>query len=209
MSESIANKALGGDSGPGLDPAPTLDDATVSQLLRRGTRAASASSGGSSEESTEKLQTVLQLVQGGKYSGLADPVGAELLGRELARLLAPVRPDVLLVWQDVEDVVLGYVVARVLNVSMIRAYDAEGIVGCSGEIRRGARAVAVTDAVREPTVVRALRSVVERSGGELVAVGTLVASPLAPADVQLVVLAGDGDAHQDGVPSVGEGGGAR
>lgn len=209
MSETTANQPLGGDHGPGVDPTPTLDEATVSELLRRGTRATSASSGGSSQEGADKGQMARQLVREGKYSGLADPAGAELLGRELARRLAPVRPDVLLVWQDVEDVVLGYVVARALDVSMIRAYDAEGIVACSGEIRQEARAIAVTDAVRDPTVMRALRSVVERSGGELVAVGTLVASPLAPADVQLVVLAGDGDAHQDVVPSMAEGGGAR
>ncbi len=192
MSEAVTGQAPVGDRGAGTDPMPALDATAVLALLRRGVQAAATPSGSSHQEDAEEVETVRQLVLNGKYSGLADPAGAEQLGRALASRLARTQPDVLLVWEDVEDVVLGYVVARVLGVTMVRAYDAEGIVACSGEIGREARAVAVTDSVRDPTVMRALRSVVERSGGELVAIGTLVASTLAPADVEVVALVDGG-----------------
>jgi len=192
MSEAVTSKAPLGDRGAGTGPIPALTDAAVLKLLRQGIASASTSSRSPHQGTAEETQTVRQLVLNGKYSGLADPDGAEQLGQELASRLARTRPDVLLVWEDVEDVVLGYVVARVLGVTMVRAYDAEGIVACSGEIGRNARAVAVTDSVRDPTVMRALRSVVERSGGELVAIGTLVASMLAPTDVEVVTLVDGG-----------------
>jgi hypothetical protein len=207
MSEAVTRKAPAGDLGAETDPAPALTDATVLELLRRGVRAASASSRSSGQEAADEAQAVRQLMANGKYSGLSDPAGAEQLGQALGSRLARTRPDVLLVWEDVEDVVLGYVVARVLGVTVVRTYDAEGIVACSGEIGRGARAVAVTDSVRDPTVMRALRSVVERSGGELVAIGTLVGSTLAPSDVEVVTLVDgeDGASPASGAEGTGPG----
>lgn len=205
MSEAAASVALTQGAGPGS----ALAGSAVLELLRRGVSGASVPFASSGQGAVEEAQAVCRLVQQAKYSGLVDPAGAEHLGRELAARLASVRPDVLLVWQDVEDVVLGYVVARALDVAMIRAYDAEGIVACSGEIPRQARAVAVTDAVRDPTVMRALRSVVERSGGELVAIGTLVASSLAPVDVKVVALVADAATADAATADAGEETGAR
>jgi adenine/guanine phosphoribosyltransferase-like PRPP-binding protein len=189
-SRSLTSTVPAADARAGTEPVGSLTDSRVLELLRRGV--ASAASLSFNPEVLDQAGAVRQMVLETKYSGLSDPAGVEELGRELASRLARTRPEVLLVWQDVEDLVLGYVVARALGVTMVRAYDAEGIVACSGEIGNNVRAVAVTDTVRDPTVMRALRSLVERSGGELVAIGTLVASPLTPTDIEVMALTGSG-----------------
>jgi len=107
-----------------------------------------------------------------KYNGLADPAGAEELARALASLVRELMPTAILVWEDPEDVLIGHVVGRELAVPVVRAFNAEGLVGHSAGLPARPRTVLVGDAVRDPTVVRAVRALTEKRGGALA--GTVV-----------------------------------
>jgi orotate phosphoribosyltransferase len=108
-----------------------------------------------------------------KYSGLVDPAGARTLGGALARRLVDFRANVVVVWQDVEDLVLGFVVAGEIGCGLVRAYNADGLVGHSPDLPTSARALLVTDCVRNPNAVRAVRALLEARGGALLGVGAL------------------------------------
>lgn len=112
-----------------------------------------------------------------KYNGLADPAGAEELAQRLAALVRGLAPTAILIWQDPEDVLLGYVVGRELSVPVIRAYDEEGLVGHSAGLPDEPRVVLIGDAVRDSTVVRAVRALTQQRGGSLAATAVLVETP--------------------------------
>ena len=112
-----------------------------------------------------------------KYSGLADPPGAEELAQRLAALVRDLAPTAVVIWQDPEDVLLGFVVGRELSVPVIRAYDAEGLVGHSAGLPNEPRVVLIGDAIRDSTVVRAVRALTEQRGGAFVATAVLVETP--------------------------------
>lgn len=107
-----------------------------------------------------------------KYNGLVDPAGAEELARRLVGLVGELGPTAILVWEDPEDVLLGHVVGRELSLPVVRAFDADGLVGHSAGLPDRPHAVLVSDAIRDVTVVRAARGLVEQAGGSLV--GTVV-----------------------------------
>src|SRR5881275_3142805 len=86
----------------------------------------------------------------GKYNGLLDPAGAEALAGALAEPLADSGATLVVVWEDVEDVVLGHVVARRLGVPVLRTFNADGLVGHSGPLPSGVRAILVADSLRDP-----------------------------------------------------------
>lgn len=109
-----------------------------------------------------------------KYNGMADPAGAEELGRQLAGRLREIRPTAIVVWEDAEDVVLGHVVARELGVGLVRAYDADGLVGTNARLPDEPRLALVVDAVRDTRVVRAARALAGQHGGSLVATAVLM-----------------------------------
>src|SRR5687768_12473529 len=109
-----------------------------------------------------------------KYSGLIDPSGAQTLGRALAQRAADVGADVVIVWQDLEDVVLGFVVAGELGRSLVRAYNDDGLVGHAPELGYGRRALFVSDRLRDARAVRAVSALLEARGGTLVGVAALL-----------------------------------
>ena len=109
-----------------------------------------------------------------KYNGLLDPRGAESLGSALAEKVVDSGATLVVVWQDVEDIVLGYVVAQRLGVPVLRTFNADGLVGYAGPLPPDGRAILVTDALRDPLVPRAVRALLERSGGSLLGVLTIV-----------------------------------
>lgn len=155
----------------------------VEVLVRRGVRATEPPS------VLEGFVSLPEVVRWSKYDPTADPEGAQRLGRLLADRLSGIAPTVVVVWQDVEDVVLGFLVARSLGTSMVRARDAEGIVEMCGQVAPGARAVVVTDLVREPSTIHALDGVVTQFGGTLVGIGTLVEAPEEEVSVPLRIPA--------------------
>jgi adenine/guanine phosphoribosyltransferase-like PRPP-binding protein len=111
-----------------------------------------------------------------KYNGLLDPPGAEALGSALAEHLGGREIDLVVVWEEVEDVVLGFVIAQRLSVPVLRTFNADGLVGHAGQVPRGARAVLVTDCLRTPHAMRAVKALLENVGGELLGVAALVES---------------------------------
>jgi adenine/guanine phosphoribosyltransferase-like PRPP-binding protein len=139
-----------------------LDDARFTELIARGTAPAGA---GAAVRPAP-----------GKYNGMADPAGAEELGRDLADRLREIAPDAVVVWEDPEDVVLGHVVARELGVRLVHAFDADGLVGTNGELPDKPRVALVADAVRDGRAVLAARAIAGREGGSLVATAVLVGS---------------------------------
>ena len=109
-----------------------------------------------------------------KYSGLADPYGAEELGKELANRIRGLEPGAIVIWEEPEDVVLGHVVGRELGLPVVRAFDADGLVGHSAGLPDGPRVVLVTDAVRDGRVVRAAQALAAQQGGALVGTAVLI-----------------------------------
>jgi adenine/guanine phosphoribosyltransferase-like PRPP-binding protein len=124
-----------------------------------------------------------------KYSGLLDPSGAERLAGALAERLADRGATLVVVWEDVEDLVLGFEVARRLGVPVLRTFNADGLVGHAGPLPRGARAIFVTDCVRDQVAPRAVRVLLERSGGALLGVAALVDSGIAEAPLLASLVA--------------------
>lgn len=139
-----------------------MDEARVAALLARG-------GGGTGEDEPAGRPP--------KYNGLTDPAGVEELGRLLVDRLRAVAPTTIVVWEDPEDVVLGHVVARELGLPVVRAWDADGLVGHSAGLPETPRVVLVADAIRDARVVRAARAVTDREGGSLVATAVLVGTP--------------------------------
>jgi len=62
----------------------------------------------------------------------ADPEVTEQLGAQLAELVRPAAPSVVVSWDDVDDVVLAHVVARELGVLARRAALDMGTLGIDG-----------------------------------------------------------------------------
>lgn len=113
-----------------------------------------------------------------KYNGALDPAGVEELGRRLADKLRQIAVDAVLIWEDVEDLVLAHVVARELGVHVVRAFDADGLVMSVGRIDAGDNVVVLADTFRDATVLDALRSLVHSRAAAVAALATLVHSPL-------------------------------
>jgi len=111
-----------------------------------------------------------------KYNAFCDPAGAEKLGKALAALTRGVAPTLVVVWEEVEDVVLGHIVARELGVPLIRIYNAEGLAASSSPIPDGAAGLLVSDVLRDTRPVRAAEALLVRAGGRLLAVAVLVSS---------------------------------
>jgi adenine/guanine phosphoribosyltransferase-like PRPP-binding protein len=136
-------------------------------------------------------------VQLTKYHGLTDPLGAEQLATSLAARLADSGATLVVVWEDIDDIVLGFVVGRQLDLPVLRTYNADGLVGHAGPLSAGARAVLVTDCVRDPVSVRAISALLERSSGSLLGVAALADAGLAGVTVlaSLVSLRAPEAAH--------------
>lgn len=113
-----------------------------------------------------------------KYRGLSDPAGAEELAGALAEAIGGLAPQAIVIWEEPEDVVLGHIVGRELSLPVVRAFDADGLVGHSAVLPERARVVLVTDAVRDARVVRAARALAQQDGGSLVGTAVLVETAL-------------------------------
>ena len=138
-----------------------------------------------------------------KYNGLLDPSGAERLAGALAQRLGEQGASLVVVWEDVEDLVLGFVVGRWLGVPVLRTFNADGLVGHAGPLPRGARGILVTDCVRDQVAPRAVRALLESSGGALLGVAALVDSGIAEGPPLASLIAGLGSRDAGGGGSAG------
>lgn len=109
-----------------------------------------------------------------KYSGLLDPIGVEELGRRLADAVRPYAANVVVIWEDIEDILLAHVVARELSIGVVRAFDADGLVDVTGSFPSGTRAAILTDVVRYEAPLRAVEELVRQQGGQIVVMAMLV-----------------------------------
>ena len=143
-----------------------VDTVEIWSLLRRG--------GLTGAESMKLAEDGLARLP--KYNGLADPVGADELGSELAKLLGGLQASLVLVWENVEDVVLGHVIGRQLGVPVIRTYDEEGLAVSAMPIPAGSQGILVSDALRDGQVIKATNALLRQAGGRLVSVAVLVSA---------------------------------
>jgi hypothetical protein len=111
------------------------------------------------------------------YNGMLDPSATETLGRALAAELAAYRPTSVLVWENPADLILAHVVARELSTTVVRAFDADGLVGFTGGFPEHAQVVLLADAFRSQRVVQALAALVRQQRGTLVAIAELFTVP--------------------------------
>jgi hypothetical protein len=124
------------------------------------------------------------------YSGLTDPAGLEQLGVAIARATEAAEPTTVLVWDGVEDRVVGHVVARELGALVVRAMTAGGVLDYDGQFGPADRVVLVADAYRNQQDLEAMQALVALHNGQVVAVAALVGTPVlrAVADPEHVVV---------------------
>ena len=124
------------------------------------------------ERSDDAADAGVRLV--GRFNGLSDPPGVEALGVELAERARELDPDVVIVGEGAKDLLIGFVVARELKRPLVRCLNMEGLIGTVGEIPEGTRAIFVADKIRKSAFVFAVSNLVDREGGELLAVVSFV-----------------------------------
>ena len=123
----------------------------------------------------------------GRYHGTVDPAGTDQLGVLLAEKARTVGANLIVVGEGANDLVLGFVVARELGVPLVRVLNLEGLVGASGVVPPHPMGAFVADRVHKREFVTAVRNLLDREGGELVAVASLVTSSV-PVPVSRVGL---------------------
>jgi hypothetical protein len=125
-----------------------------------------------------------------------DVVGAGLAGE----IRAVATPAALVVWDTSDEAVLAHVVARNLDVGVLRAFEVEGLLGVSPDIAAGAPVVLLATQWGERRLAN-LRTLVASRGGQTVAVAAALSSPALAAvtDVPAAALAGSDEVT--GVPS--------
>ncbi len=152
-------------------------------MLRRGGLTAEVPP---SEAGERKAEPVLV----GRYHGILDPAATDRLGVLLADKARALDPGVVVVGEGANDLVLGFVVARELGLPLVRVLNLEGLVGASGALPVNPRAVFVADRVHKIAFATAVLNLVEREGGELAGVASLVVTnvPLPVTRVGLVTI---------------------
>ena len=130
----------------------------------------------------------------GSFHPLANPVAVDALGVMLAERARDLDPDVVVVGEGAKDLLLGFVVARELNRPLVRCLNLEGLVGAVGTIARDARGIFVADKVRKSGFVHAVSNLMDREGGQLVAVVSFVTAdaPEMPVPWRGLVTAAEG-----------------
>jgi hypothetical protein len=132
-------------------------------------------------QTTDDTWTLLSRVgltrTGGSFDALADPAATDALAALLAERLLPCEPDVVVVWEGLQSVVLGYAVGLRLGVPVVVLSDDEGLVDCATPIIADTRAALVAATTPDASMVRMAASYLEDQDGELVATATLLAQP--------------------------------
>jgi adenine/guanine phosphoribosyltransferase-like PRPP-binding protein len=93
-----------------------------------------------------------------------------------AEVAREAQAELVLVWDDLDQIVLGQLLAAQLGVGVARAYDADGLVAIRDDEALGGRVLLVTDALRDPRTLAALRGIVEQRGSTVAGIAVLVAT---------------------------------
>jgi hypothetical protein len=136
------------------------------QILRNG--------GLTVERSEDEADAGYRIV--GSFRPLADPAGLDALGVMLADRAKGLDADIVIVGEGAKDLLMGFVVARELRLPLVRCLNLEGLIGAVGDIPDDSRAIFVADKIRKSGFVHAVGNLVDREGGELVAVVSFVAA---------------------------------
>ena len=110
------------------------------------------------------------------YRPLRAPSAASELVARFAEVAREATADLVLVWDELDQIVLGQLLAAQLGVGVARAYDADGLVAIRDDAVLDGRVLIVTDALREPRILAAMRGIVEQQGATVAGVGVLVAT---------------------------------
>lgn len=108
------------------------------------------------------------------YRPLVAPAAADELVGQLASAVRGAEAMVVLVWDDLDQVVLGQWLAAQLSLSVARAYDADGLVAIREEMPLAERVLVVADAIRDPRTLAAMRGIVEQQGSTVAGIAVLV-----------------------------------
>lgn len=108
-----------------------------------------------------------------RFDPLANPAATQQLGSALAARL-PGRYDLVAVWDNLDAVVLGYVVGLALERPVVRIFEDEGLMVASAPIAPGARAVFVAPALVDPQEARLARALLEARDAALATEAVLV-----------------------------------
>lgn len=147
------------------------------------------------------LRMVMTEMRGGNadLSGLRSPAEVEDLGMALTGKIRDAIAsdiDVVLTWEELDDVLLGHVVAREVGARLALSYLDEGIVELAEPLPPGARVALVSRAFTQVNSVRAAAAAVGHFGAALVIAaclrGTDVLDNELPPGIPRVVLGTSG-----------------
>lgn len=152
---------------------------------------------------TTTHQTILDLARslpgGAEATSPYDPVAVEAIAAALSERVGTSSVGAVIVWERLDDVVLGHVVATKLRAPVAHAFVDEGVIGFDGDFALGGPALIV---VSEPDAypgVTALARLARTSGATVITIATVV-SPRVPIEldgVQLVDLSAEEAARGD------------
>jgi len=138
-------------------------------MLRRGGLSVETPASDAGEKAVEPVLV-------GRYHGTRDPAATDQLGVLLADKARTVDANVIVVGEGGNDLVLGFVIARELRLPVVRVLNLEGLVGASGVLPARPKGTFVADRIHKREFVTAVRNLLDREGGELAAVASLVTS---------------------------------
>ncbi|RBP61516.1 hypothetical protein DFO66_12150 [Brevibacterium sanguinis] len=94
------------------------------------------------------------------------PPEVETTGKRLASEASELGADLVLIWNQVEDAVLGHIVARELGVGIAYANEVEGILDTCGALA-GCRVLVVFAETPKDSDITALTGLIATSGASL------------------------------------------
>ena len=115
--------------------------------------------------------------KGGSLDALADPAATDALAALLADRLRPCELSVVIVWEGLQSVVLGYAVGLRLGVPVVVLSDDEGLVSSSRPIIADTRVALVAATPLHPSMTRMATGYLESWDAELVVTATLLGRP--------------------------------
>ena len=110
----------------------------------------------------------------GSLDTLANPPATDALAALLVSNVEVLAPDLVVVWDGLHNVVLGYAVGLHLAAQVVVLSDDEGLVISATPTRQGQRAVLVSATMPEAASVRMAASYLESQNLMLVGTATLV-----------------------------------